>query len=195
MKRNIKVKARRDSAEKKLVQVIEGTIIHQRQRELSPGRWDMAVFGPSRDGKEAVLRVCVAEHMLIQKAPAYLAAVGDPEMVGYSGMMPIEELAGGDLPEDLMGLDIYHMAPLRPLNIIERRVAPGLAAMRDMAMEEFGGKNIAIIETPDEAAWSLSAIKYLNELDEAFPDPLMSAIRSTMRDTSLDFSAPGRYLH
>lgn len=175
------MKARRADTRKKLEEIIEGSIIHQRQRELAPGKWDMVVFGPSRKTKGAVLRVCVAEQMVIQNASVYLAAVGDPQLIGRPGMVPLEELAGGDLSEDLYGLEVYNVTPIRPISVVEKRSAADLDRMRELALKEFSDKNITLIETPDEEAWSLAALKYLDETDDIFPDPLMSVIRNTMR--------------
>ncbi|MBI5814698.1 MAG: hypothetical protein HZB29_03715 [Nitrospinae bacterium] len=187
-----KVSLRRgsDAARRKAAETIEATIIHQRQKELTVGRWDFVVFGPSRDRGKAVARVCVAEHMIIQKAPVYLAAVGDPSVIGEPGLVPIEELTGGDVAEELFGLEVYHISPLRPIDVVERKENVDLDRLRGIVIEEYSGLNIAIIETPDEAAWSVSALQYLNDCDDIFPDQLMSAIRSTMRDTSITFRQP-----
>lgn len=175
------MRAKRDDIRKKLAEIMEGSIVHHRQRELAPGKWDMAVFGPSRKKKGAVLRVCVAEQMVIQNASVYLAAVGDPHLIGRPGMALLEDLAGGDLPEDLYGLEVYNVTPLRPISVIEKRDGADIDSMRELALREFSDKNITLIETPDEEAWSLAVLKYLDEIDEIFPDPLMSAIRNTMR--------------
>jgi hypothetical protein len=177
----ISLRARREDTRKKLVEIIEGSIIHQRQRELAPGKWDMAVFGPSRKKKGAVLRVCVAEQMVIQNASLYLAAVGDPRLVGRPGMVTLEELAGGDISEELLGLEVYNLSPLRPIMVVEKRDGADLDRMRELALKEFSDRNVTVIETPDEEAWSLAVLKYLDETDEIFPDPVMSAIRHTMR--------------
>jgi hypothetical protein len=166
---------------------MEGSIIHQRQRELVPGRWDMVVFGPSRKKKGGVLRALVAEQLVIQQASVYMASIGDPAIIGGPGMISLDELSGGDLSDELSGLEIYNISPIRPIDIVERREWDNFEKMRDLALKEFSDKNIALIETPDESAWSLAALKYLDQLDEIFPDPLMSVIRSTMRERSLDF--------
>lgn len=181
------MKTRRDDTRKKLVEIIEGSIIHQRQRELAPGKWDMVVFGPSRKKKVAVLRVLVAEQMMIQNASVYMAAVGDPRLVGRPGMVTLEDLAGGDLSEDLYGLEVYNLSPLRPISVVEKREGANLDRMRELALREFSDRNVTVIETPDEEAWSLAVLKYLDETDEIFPDPLMSAIRHNMRGGSSGF--------
>jgi len=191
----VSIHAGGDKARRKAAETLEGTIIHQRQRELALGRWDFLVFGPSTGARGAVLRVCVAEQMIIQEAQIYLASVGDPDSIGHSGIMAIEELAGGDVSEDLHGLEVYHVAPLRPIAVTDKRRGPDLDRLREKVFEEFSDRNIAIIETPDEAAWSLSALKYLHECDDRFPDPVMSAIRARIRDTSLDLNRQRGLLH
>ncbi len=190
-------KADQESLRRKVDETLEKTIIHKRQKELAIGRWDFVVFGPSLEtGGGAVLRVGVAETMVIQNASIYVASIGSPEVIGHEGMMAIEELAGEDISDELRGLEVYHMAPIRPLQIVSKREGESLDKMRDMVFDEFGDANTAIIETPDEAAWSLSALKYLGECDDHFPDPLISQIRSRMRDTSINFTPrPGQLLH
>lgn len=191
----VSFKADRGKTRRKVEEVFEKTVIHQRQRELAIGRWDFVIFGPKSDGRGATLRVCVAEQMVIQKASVYVAAVGDPETVGEPGMMSIEEFTDGDVSDDLRGLEIYHVSPLRPINVLEKREGDDLSRMRDKALEEFSERNIAVIETPDESAWGIAALKYLHECDEYFSDPLLNAIRSKMRDTSLDFGRRPNLLH
>ncbi len=180
-------KTREDNIKRKVDETLQNTVIHQRQRELAIGRWDFVVFGPSPDKKHTVLRVCAAEHLIVQEAAIYMASIGNPESVGMHGIMSIEELTGGDVSDELKGLEVYHVSPLRPIEVFSKQEGADIDRMRDKALEEFEDKNIAIIETPDESAWSLSALKYLNECDEMLPDPAISAIRSRMRDTSLDF--------
>lgn len=191
----ISLRAQEERARRKVAETIEGTVIHQRQGELTYGRWDFAVFGPAARGRKAALRVGAAEQMMIQRAAVYLAAVGDPEQVGGPGMMTIEELSGGDIPDELAGLEMYHVAPLRPIEIIRNEKAESLDHLRDMVFAEFGGRNIAIIETPDEAAWSVSVLRYLHETDELLSDPVMTRLRHHLRDTSLRFAPPSGPAH
>lgn len=189
--RKIGFKTDQENLRRKVEETLEKTIIHQRQKELAIGRWDFVVFGPSSKVEGgAVLRVGIAEQMVIQNASIYIAAIGSPDAIGREGIMTIEELAGDDISDELRGLEVYHMSPIRPLQIVSKREGESLDKMRDIVFDEFGDSNTAIIETPDEAAWSLSALKYLDECDEYFPDPLISRIRSRMRDTSINF-APG----
>ncbi|VAX21502.1 hypothetical protein MNBD_NITROSPINAE02-2118 [hydrothermal vent metagenome] len=190
-------KASQESLRRKVDETLEKTIIHKRQKELAIGRWDFVVFGPSQKaGGDAVLRIGAAETMVIQNASIYVASIGSPEVIGHEGMMAIEELAGEDISDELRGLEVYHMAPIRPLQVVSKREGMSLDKMRDAVFDEFGDANTAIIETPDEAAWSLSVLKYLGECDEYFPDPLISRIRSRMRDTSISFApGPDQLLH
>lgn len=191
----ISLKAKKESVKLKVQETVENTIVHQRQKELALGRWDFVIFGPSVGKPGAVMRVCVAEQMLIQKASIYIAAVGDPEHLGFGGMMSIEELTGGDVAEELHGLEVYHVSPMRPMDVMEKREAADLDRMRDAILAEFADKNIAIIETPDEAAWGISALHYLDECDTHFPDPVISAIRSRIKDFAPVFRQPGELLN
>lgn len=182
-----------EKVRRKVSETLEGTVIHRRQQELAIGRWDFVVFGAGEKKGSVITRVCVAEQAIIEKAHTYIASVGDPAKVGRSGVMSIEEIAGGDIPDSLVGLDIYHMSPFRPIEILSLRKTRGLDCSRDLLFEEFGDKNIAIIETPDEAAWSVSALKYLDECDTFFPDPVMSHLRMNIRAKEADRGPSGRY--
>lgn len=191
----ISLRAKQERAFRKVAETLEKTVIHQRQSSLILGRWDFVVFGPSLNKKEAVLRIGVAEQAFIQRASVYVASIGDPAILGQSGMMTIEELTDGDISEELRGLEVYHVSPLRPINIIDKRKGPDLDRMREQTLEEFSGANTAIIETPDQEAWSLSALKYLHQCDENLPDPVMLELRSRMRDTSMTFGGSGEIIH
>ncbi len=171
----------------KVRETLEGTVIHQRQRKLALGRWDFVVFGPGKEKDSAVLRVCFAEQMMIQSASMYVASIGDPDAVGYGGVMKIEDLAGEEIDEKLKGLEVYHVSPLRPIKVCSKQSGADLSRMRDMALADFSEQNIAIVETPDESAWVISALRYLDECDEHFPDRVISSIRSSMRNRSLGF--------
>jgi len=185
----VSLRASEEKVRRKVERTLEGTIVHQRQSELALGRWDFAVFGPSPEGKGAVLRVGAAEQMIIQQAGVYVVSLGAPESVGHPGMMSIEELSGGDVSEELRGLEVYHVAPLRPMNVSDKQAGPSLERMREKVFDRFGDTNIAIIETPDERAWIVSALKYLHECDELLPDPVLSTIRKRMSDTTIRFGA------
>jgi len=191
----ITMRAREEKVRRKVEETLEKTVIHQRQADLALGRWDFVVFGPSTGEKRAVVRVGVAQQATIQSAGVYVASVGDPAAIGFSGMMSIEELAGDDVSEELHGLEVYHVAPLRPLSVSEKRYGEDLDRMREKVLEDYSDVNTAIIETPDEQAWSLAALKYLNECDDLMPDPLISTIRKSMTDTSMKFGGRQDYMH
>ncbi len=191
----ISMRSNGDAAREKVETTLEGTIIHKKQSELAYGRWDFAVFGPSSEGTGSVLRIGMAEQAQIQQASIYIAAVGDPGTVGHGGMMSLEELTDGDIAEELKGMEVYHVSPLRPMSISDKRNGQDIDRMRDKVLEEFGESNIAIIETPDQEAWALSVLKYLHECDEALPDPFISSVRGMMRDTSIKFGGGSGSMH
>lgn len=173
----------------KVEEICANTVIHQSQKELTYGRWDFVVFGSSKsDPKLSTVRVCVAEQAMIERSSLYMASLGDPYQIGHNGIMPIEEIAGEDLNDELRGLEIYGISPLRPMSVVEKFDGDGLSKTREMVLEKYAESNIAIIETPDESMWPISALHYLDQCDQLLPDPLITAIRSTMRDTSIDFS-------
>ena len=155
--------------------VFAQTRILRRQLELELGRWSVVVFGPHRRGG-TVLREGCAVHLRVENALVYLATLGDPDYVGYKGM-PIEEFAQGDFPDELKDLEIYHIDPVRPLKVFDKRTLPPSSRVRDEILELFEEKNIAVIETPDEKYWSLSVLKYLWECDRVFPDVLTETLK------------------
>ncbi len=156
-------------------EAMEKTVIHRPQHELAVGRWDFVVFGP--DGKgAATARVCVAEQGLIRQAPVYLAALGES---GHG--VTLGELTDDDCDPKMADLTIESIAPWRPIEIVSRRHDADLDPLRDRIFAEFEGANMGLVETPDEKVWGISAFRYLAECDEAFPDPVMRTIRSTMR--------------
>lgn len=155
--------------------VFDETRIIKREKELELGRWRFVVFG--RQGTEGtVVREGCAMHLAVDDRLVYVATLGDPEILGVRGM-PLEEFARGDIPDELRDLEIYHIDPVRPLKISEKRTLPSDPAVRDMIIEEFQQRNIAVIETPDEKYWSLSVLKYLYECDRFFPDVLTEALK------------------
>jgi hypothetical protein len=123
-----------------------------------------------------VVREGCAVHLRIESALVYIAAMGDPEVIGGGGM-PIEEFAQGDIPPELKGLEIYHIDPVRPLTILEKRKGPPVSEAADRILGEYENKNIAVIETPHEQYWSVSVLKYLRECDQFFPDALTEALK------------------
>ncbi len=164
---------------KKIEKIVEGTNIIQRQLELTHGHWDFVVFGPSKNN--TIIRAGYAQHLRILTEPAYTISVADPS--NYSGgaygnitPMPIEEFVSGDVPEELKGLDILNVDPLRPLSIELKKTVPKSQGEK-LVEKNYGEKNIAIIQTPNEKYWAISVLKYLNECDQFFPNFLNEAIR------------------
>ena len=170
-----KLKAEDWEVYQKAQEIFEKSQILKRQLELELGRWNFVVFGP-RGEEQTIIREGCAVHLRIENAVVYVAAVGNPDEVG-SGGMPIEEFAQGDVPSELKGLEIYHIDPLRPLKILDKRQGPPPSEAAEAVMEEFRDKNVAVIESPDESFWSLSVLKYLQECDRFFPDSLTEALK------------------
>jgi len=172
---NFKLKAEDWETYQRVQEIFEQTRILKRQLELEIGRWSFVVYGPQGNDHTIVREGC-AVHLQVDSALLYVATVGDPDHVGMRGM-PIEEFAQGDIPFELRGLEIFHIDPVRPLKVFEKRKGPLLSDAEEIIMEEFQDKNIAVIETPDERYWSLSVLKYLYECDQFFPDILTEAIK------------------
>ncbi len=160
----------------KAQEVLEGTIIHRRPFNVRDGIWHFVVVGPHANGMSSV-RTGAAEQARIQAAQIYIATLGGPRIAEADGI-PIEEFAGGDLPVELSGLKIFHLSPLRPLSITARRQGPPMSEAVAETLERYKGNETAIIETPDEAYWALSVLKYLDESDLFFPDPVLSRFYS-----------------
>jgi hypothetical protein len=160
---------------RKVKEVFEQTRILKRQLELELGRWSFVVFGP-QGNESTIIREGCAVHLRVDNALVYIATVGNPDDIGVRGM-PIEEFAQGDIPPELEGLEIYHIDPLRPLKVFEKRKGPPFPEAAEVILEEYRDKNIAVIETPDESYWSLSVLKYLKECDQFFPDSLTEALK------------------
>ncbi len=172
---DFRLRADRQETYRIVEEVFAQTRILRRQLELELGRWSFVVFGPhSQEG--TVVREGCAVHFRVDNVLVYLATVGNPEDVGIRGM-PIEEFARGDIPHELKDLDIYQIDPVRPLKIYDKRSMPLSDHIQDDILGQFAGRNIAIIETPDEKYWSLSVLKYLWECDRFFPDVLTEAIK------------------
>lgn len=164
---------------KKLEQVLAETVVHRRLFRMLDGVWPFVVFGP--DGKgNTVVRDGSAEQYRIQKMPVYIATVGGAHVPDSQGV-PIEELASGDLPAEMEGLKIFHLAPVRPLEVTTKKVIPGVGKnVTGELLDFYGGTDSAIIETPDESYWAISVIKYLDENDRVFPSPLLSEFYSRL---------------
>ncbi len=163
----------------KIENIVKETKIIQRQLELTFGHWDFVVFGPNK--KKMVIREGNAHQMRILNESAFTLSVADPSI--YSGKaygnivpIPLEEFIAGDIPDELKGLDVLNIDPLRPLSINLEKTVP-LSKGERLVQDEYADKNIAIIQTPDEQYWPISVLKYLNECDQFFPSLLNEAIK------------------
>lgn len=162
----------------KIDEVITDTVIHKRPFSVHSGVWHFVVVGPDAKGTTAI-RTGTAEQARIRQAPVYIATLAGPHIADEGGVA-IEDLAGGDIPPELAGLKIHDISPLRPLSITARRSGPPLSAAIDEVLDFYRGNETAVIETPDEAYWALSVLKYLEEADHIFPDPVLSRFYSRL---------------
>ena len=164
---------------KKIDKVVEGTNIVQRQLELTRGHWDFVVFGANKSNM--IIREGYAQHVRILDSSAYIVSVaghGDYAGQPYGNIapIPIEELVEDVVPDELKGLEVLSVDPLRPLSISLKKTVSLLKGEK-LIQENYADKNIAIIQTPNEKYWAISVLKYLNECDRFFPDFLSEAIR------------------
>ncbi len=172
----------------KAEQVLAGTRIHRRPFTINAGVWRFMVVGPDKRGM-SVIRTGSAEQARVAAAPLYIATLGGPHIPESAGV-PLEEFSSGDLPEELAGLRIFHLAPLRPLSVAARRQGPPVGEAVDEILGRCAEDDTAVIETPDEAYWALSVLKYLDESDRFFPDPVMAEFYSR-----LGHAAASRTIH
>jgi len=156
----------------KVERVLAETVIHRRQMHVSDGVWPFVVFGPDADGN-AVIRTGSAEQMRIHAAPVYIATLGGPH-IPDSESVPVDEIAAGDVPEELKDMKLVHISPLRPLAVTSKKRGASMKEAVNEVMDMYKGNDIAVIETPDESYWVLSVLKYLDETDRFFPDPVVS---------------------
>lgn len=164
---------------KKVEQVMEETIIHRWPFMVQHGKWPFVVFGPySKEG--SIVRVGLAEQTIIKKVPVYIATLGGEHIPDFEGM-PVEELAGGDIPDEIAGLKVFHLSPLRPISIANKKSGPPVVKAVDEILELYNDKVTAVIETPDESYWILSILKYLDESDQLSLDPVMNDFFSHMK--------------
>jgi len=164
---------------KKIETVLSETVVHRKQFRVQDGVWPFVVFGPDSEGN-TIIRAGSAEQSRIQKMPVYIATIGGNHVPDYEGV-PIEELASGDIPEDLAGMRVFHLSPMRPLSINSKTTGPRANKdMTDEILEFYKGNDSAVIETPDEAYWALSVIKYLDESDRIFPSPALADFYSRL---------------
>ena len=165
----IKLRAKDKVIYDKITEAYEKTQIVQRQRELAAGRWDFVVFGPS-DKNQTIYREGFAEHASIKRAPIYIASLAQSGLTDVNGI-PVEDFIEDDIPEKYHGLEIIQVDPLRPLTIIKKENYFGKNG-EDKVCAEYEQANIAIIRSPHETDWMISVMKYLNECDQNFPDPV-----------------------
>jgi hypothetical protein len=164
---------------KKLEQTLSETVVHRRLFRVQDGVWPFVVFGPDSHGN-TVVRGGKAEQSRIHRLPVYIATLGGPHVPDSEGV-PIEELASGDLPPELEGMKIFHLTPLRPLEVSNKRtIARADGGVAEEIMDFYKGNDVALIETPDEAYWALSVLKYLDENDRNFPSPVLADFYSKL---------------
>ena len=167
-----KLRAKDQVVYDKLTEAYEKTEIVQRQKQLTSGRWDFVVFGDS-DKNRTVFREGFAEHASIKRAPIYIASLAQSELTDVNGI-PIEEFVQDDIPEKYQGLEIIQVDPFRPLTVI-RKDNYAREKGPDKICREYENVNTAIIRSPHETDWVISVMKYLNECDQNFPDPVQQA--------------------
>jgi hypothetical protein len=176
--KNFRFKGNSEEIFRKIEQVLEQTVIHRRPFVIYQGKWPFVVLGADKKGN-SVIRAGYAEQSLIKKAPVYIATVGGDYIAGSEGI-PIEELAGGDVPEEVAGLKVFHMSPMRPVTVTARKDGPPLKEAVSEALERYDDNATAVIETPDEAHWIISVLKYLDESDRFSGDPVMEHFYSRL---------------
>ena len=169
----IKVRTKDQKVYEKLVKAYEKTVIIQKQKRLTYGRWDFVVFGQT-ENKETILREGYAEQASIKRVPIYIASLAQPGLTNVNGI-PIEEFVEEDIPNQYQGLEIINIDPLRPLTIIKKDTLPGTTRMSDQICKDYEEENIAVIESPNESDWMIAVMKYLSECDRVFPDAVQEA--------------------
>lgn len=165
----IKLRAKDQVTYDKITEAYEKTEIVQRQVRLTSGRWDFVVFGYS-EKNQIVFREGFAEHTSIKRAPIYIASLAQSGLTDVNGI-PIEEFVEEDIPEKYQGLEIIQVDPLRPLSVVKKDNYSGKKGA-DKICREYESENIAVIRSPHESDWMISVMKYLNECDQNFPDPV-----------------------
>ena len=176
--KHFSIRSQTEKMHNKILEVISETVIHRRPKRIIEGVWPFVVFGPGEDGN-AVVRVGKAEQRRIHAAPVYIATLSGPH-ISESDTVPIEEIAGDDVPEELKGMSLCQMSPMRPLSVTSKHNGPPPEEAVDEILELYKGNDTAIIETPQESYWILSVLKYLDESDRFFPDPVVSDFYSRL---------------
>jgi hypothetical protein len=184
-----KLKAKDQKVIEVIQEAYENTVIVQRQKSITYGRWDFVVFGET-DKDTTILRVGYAEQAVIQRAPVYIASLAQPGLTDLNGI-PIEEFITEDVPEEYQGLEIIQVDPLRPLSIQEKKSLPAISESADQICKEYEDQNIAVIQAPRENDWMIAVMRYLNECDKSFPDPVQESLSQARMNPANVFS-PGR---
>ncbi|MAX16717.1 MAG: hypothetical protein CMH73_00905 [Nitrospina sp.] len=189
-----KIKVRTDNQKvyEKIVEAYEKTVIIQKQKQLTYGRWDFVVFG-STDKNETVIREGYAEQASIKRVPIYIASLAQPGLTNVNGIA-IEEFIKEDIPEKYKGLEIIHVDPLRPLTINSKDTFPGTNKATEQICRDYENQNIAVIHSPHESDWMIGVMKYLSECDKAFPDPVQESFyrNSPAHSKFLSLESPGQ---
>ena len=169
----IKVRTDNQNVYEKIVEAYEKTVIIQKQKQLTYGRRDFVVFGPT-DKDETVLLEGYAEQSSIKRVPIYIASLAQPGLTNVNGIA-IEDFIAEDIPEKYKGLEIIHVDPLRPLTINRKDTFPGTNKATEQICRDYENQNIAVIHSPHESDWMIAVMKYLSECDKAFPDPVQES--------------------
>ncbi|GJL78277.1 MAG: hypothetical protein NPINA01_12660 [Nitrospinaceae bacterium] len=186
----IKLKAKDKKAFEAIEKAVEETVIIQRQKSMTYGRWDFVVFGKAGKDK-TILREGYAEHATIQRAPLYVASLAKPGWMDLNGV-PIEEFITEDVPEEYQGLEVVQVDPVRPLTIQKKKTLPAVGKAADKICKEYEDQNIAVIQAPRDADWMISVIKYLHEFDRSFSDPVQESLAVAQMNANHLFSFGGR---
>lgn len=191
--KHFSIRSQNRETQKKAERVLAETVIHRRQMKVTDGVWPFVVFGPGTDGG-TVVRVGQAEQMRIHRAPVYIATLGGPHLPELEGI-PVEEIADGDVPDEIKGMKIYDVSPMRPLTISSKYNGPPAKEAADELIDFYKGNDTAIIETPEEEYWVLSVLKYLDENDRFFPDKVLSNFYSRLGHAGSFGSSGSSFLH
>jgi len=176
--KHFSIRSQTEKMHNKIIEVLSETVIHRRPKKIIEGIWPFVVFGPGEEGI-SVVRVGKAEQTRIHTAPVYIATLNGPHISESDGI-PIEEVAGDDVPEELKGMCLSQMSPMRPLSVTSKHNGPPAKEAVDEILELYKGNDTAVIETPEESHWVLSVLKYLDESDRFFPDPVVSDFYSRL---------------
>ena len=118
----IKVRTKDQKVYDKLVEAFEKTVIVQKQKQLTYGRWDFVVFGQT-DKNETVLREGYAEQASIKRVPIYIASLAQPGLTNVNGI-PIEEFIEEDVPEQWQQYTALNAEKTHDLPVITEKKEP-----------------------------------------------------------------------